>query len=258
MRCRYVLSIFSLFLAGLFVVTGAVHAGPPGSGGRQVLLPKSCKGGPNAGMACNDDTDCPNSKCEVDYLNGPGTNIPVEVCIIVDDNVSKYDESETIADAVAVTLLVEVKYKGETHFIAQTYQNLNSATLDPLIDHPNNLPLPPGCDPAPADPLAILTCNLQAGPVIADSAESDKLVREFRLKEALTDDPSITILDDLLWQGGDGDMADALRAIVGVTGKPIVTDTPQKVKAVQHSDHEADGLSSVACLDVRVRFVPES
>ena len=255
MRSRYVLSL--LFLAGLFALAGSAHAGAPGSGGRQMFLPQVCKGGPNVGMTCSADTDCPNSKCEVNYLNGPGTNVPLEVCIIVDDNVSTYDESETIPDVVAVTALATVKYKGKTHFLAQTYQNLNSTMLDPLIGHPNNLPMPPGCNPAPADPLAILTCNLQAGPEIADSAESDKLVREFRLSEAITDDPSITILDDFLWQNGDGDLADALRAIVGVTGKPVVAETPRKVRSVQYSNHEADGLASVACLDVRVRFVPE-
>ena len=82
MSYRYLL--YGLTLAGVLVATGSVQAAQ-GSKNRD---PHTCTGGPNAGLACTADDQCPQSKCEVNYLSGPGTTFSAELTIMVDDDVS--------------------------------------------------------------------------------------------------------------------------------------------------------------------------
>src|SRR5262245_31279713 len=95
-------SLFSGFvLAALVMATGSAQAGRPGSVGREGPLPHVCKGGMKVGFACTDDSQCPKSTCEVNFLYGPGTAFPAEITLIVDDNVGKFDGTEQVPDVVA-------------------------------------------------------------------------------------------------------------------------------------------------------------
>jgi hypothetical protein len=154
---------------------------------------------------------------------------------MVDDNVSKFDGTEEIADVIAATVLLEIKDKGETHLLAQTYQNLEGHDFTSLTD------------------------ALRAGPFLADTGSpvSNRRAAEFRLNEALTDDPFPSILDDFLFEEGDSEMADAVRALFGVTGRPIVAEVPKHAAFVERSDHVADGLASLVRLKVKIRFVAQ-
>jgi hypothetical protein len=104
--------------------------------------------------------------------------------------------------------------------------------------------------------------NLQTGPILADTNLSRGPVTEEKLNDALDEgfignDPTKSLLDDLLWQEGDSPIADELRGIFGVSGgKPILVGVPKTLAGVKHSDYEASGLASVARLKVTFRFVP--
>ncbi len=50
-------------------------------------------------------------------------------------------------------------------------------------------------------------------------------------------------------------MADAMRALFGVIGRPVVIDVPKDVSFVRRSDHQADGLASIVRLKVTIGFV---
>ncbi len=57
------------------------------------------------------------------------------------------------------------------------------------------------------------------------------------------------------FEEGDSELANAVRALAGVTGRPIIADVPQDAAFVQRSDHVADGLASLVRLKVKIRFV---
>jgi hypothetical protein len=173
-------------------------------------------------------------------LNSVGPEFTAVLTIIVDDGVTKYDGTEEAVfdHVVAVTVLLETKHQGKLHFLSQTYQNLEGADL------------------------ASLVAALQAGPIIADTDRSRGSVTEGKLNDALDPgfigtDPTRSLLDDVFLQTPDNEMADELRRIFGVSGKPVVVDAVKKLKFVEHFDHEADGLASVVRLKVTFRFVAE-
>jgi hypothetical protein len=235
MSYRYL--FLSVALAGLLAVTGFAHA-TQGSHNRD---PHVCSGGSNIGQPCIDNSQCPQSKCEVNYLSGPGTTFHAELTIIVDDDVSQWDSAAEPPNVVAVTILLKTRSKGKEHLLAQTYQNLAGGDLATLIE------------------------NLQKGPVIADSANSDgKNIEESDLINAL--DPAhagttMSLLDDLLWQNGDSDMVEELRRIFAVTGTPVLAETPKTLAGVKDTicpavgGCQSAGLASVARLKVTFRFV---
>jgi hypothetical protein len=231
MHYRYL--FHSLAFATLLVATSSTYASSPVSQLREEQLPHVCKGGPRKGLACTDETQCPRGTCEINFLRGPNTTFEAEVTLIVDDNVSKFDGTEEISDIIAATVLLEIKDKGETHLLAQTYQNLEGHDFKSLTD------------------------ALRAGPFLADTGSpvSNRRAAEFRLNEALTDDPFPSILDDFLFEEGDSEMADAVRALFGVTGRPIVAEVPKRAAFVERSDHVADGLASLVRLKAKIRFV---
>jgi hypothetical protein len=168
-----------------------------------------------------------------------------EVTLIIDDNVSKYDGSEEIEDVKAATVLLEIKDKGKTHLLAQTYQNLEGTNFNDLVK------------------------ALKAGPFLADMespVSNFRRAAEFRLFESLTDDPFPSILDDFLFQEGDSELADAVVcALVEMnesecerpTIRPIIADVPEDVALVQRSDpdHVKDGLASLVRMKVKIRFL---
>jgi len=222
-----------LALATLLMATGSAGAGSPVSELRETQLPHVCKGGPRKGQACTDDAQCPRGLCEINFLRGPDATFEAEVTLIIDDNVSKFDGTEEISDVKAATVLLEIKDKGETHLLAQTYQDLEGHDFKALTD------------------------ALKAGPFLADMGApvSNRRAAEFRLFESLTDDPFPSILDDFLFEQGDNELANAVRTLLGVTGRPIIADVPRDAAPVQRSDHVADGLASLVRLKVKIRFV---
>jgi len=130
-------------------------------------------------------------------------------------------------------VLLEITDKEETHFLAQTYQNLEGHTFKKLI------------------------AALQAGPFLADTGSplTNSRVTESTLNASLADNAPRSILSSFLFQEGDSEIADAVRALFGVTGRPVVVEVPKDVSFVQRSDHEADGLASLVRLKVTIRFV---
>ncbi len=72
--------------------------------------------------------------CEINFVRGPDATFEAEVTLIIDDNVSKFDGTEEISDVKAATVLLEIKDKGETHLLAQTYQNLKGHNFKALTD----------------------------------------------------------------------------------------------------------------------------
>jgi hypothetical protein len=227
---------FFLALATLLVATGsAVAGGSPISGSREAQLPHVCNG-PGKPQPCTDDSQCPSGLCEIKYVRGPDATFEAEVTLIIDDDVSKFDGSEKISDVKAATVLLEIIDNGETHLLAQTYQNLEGRNFNALVK------------------------ALTAGPFLADMespVSNFRRAAEFRLFESRTDDPVPSILDDFLFQEGDSEMADAVRALVGVTGRPIIADVPEDAALVQRSDHVDDGLASLVRMKVKIRFVPQ-
>jgi hypothetical protein len=201
-----------------------------------------CSSGPNLNKACTPDTtECPQSKCNtIPYVTGSPV-FHAELTIIVDDDVSKWDGSEEEGEIVAVTILLKTRYQGQDHLLAQTYQNLEGASS-----------------------LNTLLTKLREGPVIADTDKSiGDHIQENDLNNALDEDfintthPSNSLLDDLLWQSGDSEIADQIRQIFNVVGaRPIIVGVPQILGGVKHSDFETTGLASVARLRATFRFVP--
>jgi hypothetical protein len=228
----------SFVLALLLFDTGSIHASSPISELRETQLPHVCKG-PGKPQPCTDDSQCPSGLCEINFLRGPDAAFMAEVTLIIDDNVSKFDgsESEELSDVKAATVLLEIKDKGETHLLAQTYQNLEGGNFDALV------------------------AALKAGPFLADMGlgppETNRRAAEFRLFESLTDDPFPSILDDFLFEEGDNELADAVRALFGIAGRPIIAEVPRDAALVQRSDHVADGLASLVRLKVKIRFVAQ-
>jgi len=226
---------FFLALATLLVATGsAVAGGSPRSELREAQLPHVCTG-PGKPQPCTEDSQCPSGLCEINFLRGPDATFEAEVTLIIDDDVSKFDGTEKIAGVKAATVLLEVEDEGETHLLSQTYQNLEGRKFKTLIE------------------------ALKAGPFLADmgSPVSNRRVAEFRLFESLTDDPFPSILDDFLFEEGDNELADAVRALAGVKGRPIIAEVPGDAALIQRSDHVADGLASLVRMKVKIRFVPQ-
>lgn len=228
---------FLLALATLLVATGsAVAGGSPVPERREEQLPRICKG-PGKSQSCTKDSDCASGRCEINFLRGPDAAFMAEVTLIIDDNVSKFDgsESKELSEIKAVTVLLEIKDKGETHLLAQTYQNLEGQDFNALV------------------------AALEAGPFLADMESRDRRAAERRLFEPQDDDPVHSILDDFLFEEGDSEMADAVRALFGMTGRPIIADVPEDAAFVQRSDHAADGdgLASLVRMKVKIRFVPQ-
>jgi len=65
-------------------------------------------------------------------------------------------------------------------------------------------------------------------------------------------------LDDFLFEEGDNELADAVRALAGVKGRPIIAEVPGDAALIQRSDHVADGLASLVRMKVKIRFVAPS
>jgi hypothetical protein len=201
---------------------------------REPLLPHICDKGPNAGQPCVPDfstvTDpltcsvsrpaennaCLGAKCTLVFEKG--ATFSAVMTLIADNNVSALDGSQTIQNAIALTVIIDLGKRG---VLSQTYQNLTGTDL-------SNLTSPP------TDTFGV-------------PLDEQRLETETELRP----DGKAAIVNDLLFRPQDPELADALRAIFDATGKPVVT----KVSSVDLTDRRTDGLATVLRLKVKGAFV---
>jgi hypothetical protein len=224
-----------LTLAVLSVAPGLAHAAVDCTA-REPLLPHVCEKGPNAGLACEPDFSdvadpltCSVSRpAQNDFCLGAGCTMVFEkgatfsatMTMIADNNASAFDGSQTIQNAVAVTVIIDLGKRG---VLAQTYQNLSGTTLADLAT-------------PPSDTFGV--------PIDEQRLESETQLRP---------DGKAAIVNDLLFRPQDDELSDALRAIFNTTGIPVVT----KVGSVKLSDRRADGIATTLRLKVKGGFVTE-
>jgi hypothetical protein len=222
-----------LALALLAAVPAVAHAAVDCTA-REPNLPHVCDKGPNAGLTCVPDfstvTDpltcsvsrpsqndfCLGAKCTMVFDKG-GTFSAI-MTMIVDNNVSALDGSQTIQNAIALTVVIDLGKRG---LLSQTYQSLSGTDLSSLAS-------------APTDTFGV-------------GIDEQRLQSETDLRP----DGKAAIVNDLLFRPQDNELADALRAIFGTTGIPVVT----KVSSLSLTDQRADGLASVLRLKVKGGFV---
>jgi len=201
---------------------------------REPLLPHICDKGPNAGQPCvpdfstvNDPLTCSVSrpaennaclgaKCTMVFEKG--ATFSAVMTLIADNNVSALDGSQTIQNAIALTVIIDLGKRG---VLSQTYQNLTGTDL-------SNLTSPP------TDTFGV-------------ALDEQRLETETELRP----DGKAAIVNDLLFRPQDEELSDALRAIFNATGTPVVT----KVSSVSLTDRRTDGLATVLRLKVKGAFV---
>lgn len=217
-------------LAGfaMLLTAATARAGGPLPEIREAMLPHACKGGGNAGMACSDDTECPGSSCEINFLKGPGTTLNGELTLIIDDDTSNYGGCTTscIDDVVTATVLLEVQKNGPKLF-TQTYENLFfGATAFDVVQ------------------------GLQLGPTLSDMFGP---VSEFGLQQNVQ---ANNVLYNFLLQEAEFDLANGLRRLTGIPGRPVIIAAPKKIDQFRYADETESPLGSVIRLKVKIRFVP--
>ena len=245
-------------LVALVALPDLAAAGAPASPTRETTLAHVCRRGSSRGAPCVEAEDCaPGERCVLDVLEGPGTRFDATVTLIVDDDVSQFDGSEDVPNVVAVTVLLEIDLgpgSGRRHLLAQTYQNLEGATLEALV------------------------ASLQDGPFVFDTHRSgggggtgggggggggggtggggqgagNRVTEEllnFTVERG-------RLLDNFLFQQADAAMAGAVRDLLGIDGRPVVIQTARASRLL-HVDRDADGLASLVRLPVTVRFVAD-
>jgi len=147
-----------------------------------------------------------------------GATFSAVMTMIADNNVSALDGSQTIQNAIALTVIIDL---GKQGVLSQTYQNLTGTEL-------NDLTLPP------RDSFGV-------------AIDEQRLESETELRP----DGKAAIVNDLLFRPQDEELSDALRAIFNATGTPVVT----KVSSVSLTDRRTDGLATVLRLKVKGAFV---
>src|SRR5215470_7772002 len=138
-----------LALALLAAVPGLAHAAVDCTA-REPDLPHVCASGENAGLTCTPDfsnvTDpltcsasrpaqndfCLGAKCTMVFEKG--ATFSATMTLIADGNVSAFDGSQTIQNAVAVTVIIDLGKRG---VLSQTYQTLG-ANLSDLATAPTD------------------------------------------------------------------------------------------------------------------------
>ena len=203
-------------------------AGAPVPESREAGLPAYCLGGRSQGQTCESTQDCPAGRCRIALL--PGRPPPIRVTLLVDDDVGAFAGDESLANVVAVTVLLEARRGSERRLFAQTFQNLDASSLEALIT------------------------GLTSGVPIADLASRDRVLTEETLAANVADGG---LFGDFLFQGGDSELADAVREFYGVAGRPVVVAIASPDSFVQ-TDAAASRLASGVQLLLTIRFVPES
>lgn len=260
MSCRASLLLVGVVLSATFTFTRLVNAGSGGEGTNTILM--VCADGPNAGLECANDADCPQSECvETTFLSDlfrceNGVN-EGEICtknadciggkcvlnlakvppfsailtLIVDDYAHNFVDNDFCNRAA--TIILEAKGKR----VAQTYLCLRE-------DH---------------------------------FPELEFLRTEAGLKEAVENGVIPSILNRLLFRGAFVQPDDepelqedvlhfvqAMRELAGRPGHPIiesavplVVDTQQQIRLRDFSNYSGfdNKVASVLRLRVRIRFV---
>ena len=228
------MSIRHLLAVALLAAPFTAHAAVDCTA-REPLLAHVCSGGANDGLACTPDLSgiadqltclsarpaeangCLGAKCVVKFEDG--AKFSAELLIIADDNVSQPDpQGQLVQNAVAVTVVFN--FGGKKGIIAQTYQNLSVADLATITD--------PTTD--------------KFGVTLSE--------QRLRQETLLGGGDKAAIVNDLLFRPQDDDMADALRAMVGAVGNPVII----KVSSVVLNDH-IDGTATTLRRKVKGGFV---
>ena len=227
-------SIHRLLALVLLAAAPAVAPAAVDCTAREPLLPHVCDKGQNAGLTCTPDfstvTDtltcsvsrpaqndfCLGAKCTMVFQKG--ATFSAVMTLIADNNVSALDGSQTIQNAIALTVVIDL---GKNGVLSQTYQNLSGTQLSDLAS-------------APRDTFGV-------------AIDEQRLQSETEIRP----DGKAAIVNDLLFRPQDAELADALRAIFNATGVPVVT----KVTSLSLTDRGADGLATVLRLKVKGGFV---
>src|SRR5262245_27854788 len=237
-RRRCMSSINRLLALVLIAAVPAVARAAVDCTAREPLLRHVCDKGQNAGLECTPDfSNIDTLTCSVSRpaVKDPGGNDPclgakctmvfekgatfsAVMTMIVDNNVSALDAPQTIQNAIALTVIIDLGKRG---VLSQTYQNLTGTELSDLTSPPR-------------DDFGV-------------AIDEQRLETEPELRP----DGKAAIVNDLLFRPQDPELADALRAIFNGTGKSVVT----KVSSVDLTDHQTDGLATVLRLKVKGAFV---
>src|SRR5262245_5372242 len=105
MKQSTVVAMVVLSMSALVVAPSGVRAAAISST-RLDNLPHVCTSGPLKGTKCDDPTDCGDRPCEIAFERASGFS--ATLTLIVDDDVSKFDDSEDVPNIIAVTAVLEV------------------------------------------------------------------------------------------------------------------------------------------------------
>jgi len=204
---------FVLVLLIAPVVAGPAVASGPGPGvttaGRKV-----CKGGADAGAPCNTDGDCVKNKCVLNLVKGKKINAVLTV--FYDPHTRDWRDEDDL-DFKALNVVLDFKYKGQAHLLAETYMQNSGASDPPKI-----------------------------GSAWGAAAATEAFFTSFT-------DP--TFCEFLVLSYPDAKLAEALLAVVGLptTNRPIIT----KAKQLGVFDHTAvgDDLGTAGKCKVQFTFL---
>jgi hypothetical protein len=192
-------------------------AGAPDPGGRAGGLQHVCSRG---GTPCVADGDCAKGHCVVAFER---TSFSGVLTLVADDDVAQYSGNASVAGVHAASVLLELRTKAAgRQVLAQTYQNIDGSTFGDLV------------------------AALQQAPFLSDTFISGQPTTEQALVGAS--------VNDITFQQPDGEMADAMRALFGSLGTPVVLEG--KVKLLDVTDHSGAGdhLASVVRFKVKGSF----
>jgi len=239
MNYRYLFPSF-IFLV-LLLTAGSVWAGAGNVNTpclrEQTLIPHVCQGGVNDGGSCTvdadgfedcvvtDNGDCgEGGKCVIDYTSKQ--KIKTQISVILDDDAIVPTDQQSVNRAL--TILLCVKHKGQSHCFAETY--LGDLSQNKLIT------LPPLITTEGESGWAIYDTFTKQGQLLAETE------RRFQFSAPeLTTNP-------------DTDLAQELRDLFGVMGIPVVTEIKPASK-VHFDDHIDDPTGSVLRFNAILRFV---
>jgi hypothetical protein len=225
-----------------------------------------CQGGSSAGLECFVDSDCPSSKCiETTFRpdlprvcsNDKGRTcssnnecvrngkclidfkedaplVQATLTFIVDDNEADNDQEHPPRGAA--TILLEVENDGRRSLLAQTHVAIPHP-LDDLTDpEVEFLRTEAGLNEAVVGvDVPLLDRLLFRDSRVSQNPEGQESGRELRVA-----------LLKIFYPKEDPDKLPI---------RPVIVGTPERIRPIDYTDHEADGVASVVRLKVLIRFV---
>lgn len=234
----------SLAFSALLLTTGTAWAGAGNVNTpclrEQVLFPHICEGGVNDEKGCkvtamgvpdcvvidNGDCDEGGGKCVIDYTSKQ--KIKAQVSVMLDDDATTDQQSVNRA----LTILLCVTHKGESHCFTETY--LGNLSLNKLIS------ISPLVSTGGESDWDVYDTFTNQGQLLAET------VRRFQFSA-----PDLTA--DVT-TNPDSALAQELRTFFQTSGIPVVTDIKLASK-VHFDDHIADATGSVLRFDATLRFI---